>query len=138
MQRFLAPKNMAVVSHPPYSPDLAPCDFFLFQRMKSKLKGCRFQDVTEIREQSLTVPYAIPKSQLQRCFQQKRWTRCINLEGDTLKGTATSRTKGKRVFHYRLTPETYQYTLVYQSIKKTGILYKMCIYILAHNLFVFI
>jgi hypothetical protein len=82
MQRFLAAKNMAVVPHPPNSPDLATCDFFLFPRMKSKLKGRRFQDVTEIQEQSLTVLNAIPKSQFQRCFQQwqKRWTHCINSE----------------------------------------------------------
>jgi hypothetical protein len=84
VQRFLAEQNLAVVPHPPYSPDLAPCDFFLFPGMKSKLKGHRFQDVTEIQEQSLTVLHAIPKSQFQRCFQQwqKRWTRCINSEGE--------------------------------------------------------
>jgi hypothetical protein len=70
VQRFLAAKNMAVVPHPPYSSDLAPWDFFLFPRMKSKLKGRRFQNVTEIQEQSLTVLHAIPKSQFQRCFQQ--------------------------------------------------------------------
>jgi hypothetical protein len=64
VQRILASKNMAVVLYPPYSPDLAPCDFFLFPRMKSKLKGRRFQDVTEIQEQSLTVLHAIPKCQL--------------------------------------------------------------------------
>jgi hypothetical protein len=62
VQRVLAAKNMAVVPHSPYSPDLAPCDFFFFPRMKSKLKGRRFQDVTEIQEQSLTVLHAIPKS----------------------------------------------------------------------------
>jgi transposase len=74
VQRFLAAKNMAVVPHPPYSPHLTPCDFFLFPRMKSKRKWRRFQDVTEIQEQSLTVLHAIPKSQFQRCFQhwQKR------------------------------------------------------------------
>jgi hypothetical protein len=65
---ILAAKNMAVVPHPPYSPDLAPCDFFLFPKMKSKLKRRSFQDVTEIQEQSLTVLHAIPKSQFQRCF----------------------------------------------------------------------
>jgi transposase len=85
VQRFLAAKNMAMVPHPPYSPDLAPCDFSLFPRMKLKLKYRRFQDVTEIPEQSLTFLHAIPKSQFQRCFQQwqKRWTRCINSEGDS-------------------------------------------------------
>jgi hypothetical protein len=74
VQRFLAAKNMAVVPHPPYSPDLTPCNFLLFPRMKSKRKWRRFQDVTEIQEQSLTVLHAIPKSQFQRCFQhwQKR------------------------------------------------------------------
>jgi hypothetical protein len=55
VQLFLAAKNMAVITHPPCSPDLAPCNFFLFPRMKSKLKGHRFQDVTEIQGQSL--PY---------------------------------------------------------------------------------
>jgi hypothetical protein len=29
---------MAVIPHPPYSPDLAPCDFFLFPKMEQKLK----------------------------------------------------------------------------------------------------
>jgi hypothetical protein len=47
---FLAAKNMAVVPHPPYSPDLAPSDFFLFLRMKSKLKVRRFQNISEILE----------------------------------------------------------------------------------------
>jgi len=39
VQHFLASKNMMVVPHPSYSPDLAPCDFFLFSMMKIKLKG---------------------------------------------------------------------------------------------------
>jgi hypothetical protein len=60
VERFLAAKNMAVVTHPTYLSDFAPCDFFFFPRMKSKLKGRRFQDVTKIQEQSLTVLQAIP------------------------------------------------------------------------------
>jgi hypothetical protein len=70
VQRFLAAKNSAVAPHPPCSPDLAPCDFFLFPRMNWKLEGRRFQDVTEIQEQSLTVLHAIPKSQFQRLSTQ--------------------------------------------------------------------
>jgi hypothetical protein len=38
--------------------------------MRTKVKERRFQDVTEIQEQSLTVLHTIPKSQFQRCFQQ--------------------------------------------------------------------
>ena len=41
-RRFLTNNNMTVVPHPPYSPNLAPCDFFLFPKMKMKLKGRRF------------------------------------------------------------------------------------------------
>jgi hypothetical protein len=47
-QQFLVTHKMAVISHQLYSPDLIPCDFFLFPKMKLKLKGCRF-DTTEIR-----------------------------------------------------------------------------------------
>jgi hypothetical protein len=33
----------------PYSPDLAPCDFFIFPRIKMKLKGRRFDDADTIK-----------------------------------------------------------------------------------------
>jgi hypothetical protein len=36
-KHFFANKNMAVVSQPPYLPDLALCALFLFSRMKSQL-----------------------------------------------------------------------------------------------------
>jgi transposase len=48
VREFLAKHSIPVVSLPPYSPDLAPCDFFLFSMLKSTLKGKRFQDVAEI------------------------------------------------------------------------------------------
>ena len=38
------------VTQPPYSPDLVPCDVWLFPKLKSPLKGKRFQIVDEIRE----------------------------------------------------------------------------------------
>ena len=36
-RRFLTANNMTMVPHPPYSPDLAPSDFFLFPKLKTKL-----------------------------------------------------------------------------------------------------
>jgi histone-lysine N-methyltransferase SETMAR len=48
VREFLAKHSIPLVPHPPYSLDLAPCDFFLFPRLKSTLKGKRFQDVAEI------------------------------------------------------------------------------------------
>jgi len=49
VQQFLAINNMMVIPHPPYSPDLAPCDFFLFPRMKRQMKGKHFADVSGVK-----------------------------------------------------------------------------------------
>jgi hypothetical protein len=51
-QQFLTKNKIAVIPHPPYSPDLATCDFFLFSKMKVKLKGRRFNTLEEIKAES--------------------------------------------------------------------------------------
>ena len=38
------------ITQPPYSPDLLPCNFWLFPKPKSPLKGKRFQTVSEAQE----------------------------------------------------------------------------------------
>jgi len=37
------------LSHPPYSPDLAPSDFYLFRHQKNRLHGKRFCDDGEFK-----------------------------------------------------------------------------------------
>jgi len=49
VKKFLANRNVAVLHHTPYSPDLAPADYFLFPKLKFSLKGRHFQTVEEIR-----------------------------------------------------------------------------------------
>ena len=49
-REFLAKKNIPVLPHAPYSPDLAPCDFYLFPKFKSKLKGHLFGTMENIQE----------------------------------------------------------------------------------------
>ena len=39
---FLASEKVKVLNHPPYSPDLSPCDFFLFPRLKKMLSGNKY------------------------------------------------------------------------------------------------
>jgi len=46
VQAFLAKHHITQVWQPPYSPDLAPCDFWLFPQLKLPLKGRRFVNVT--------------------------------------------------------------------------------------------
>jgi transposase len=48
--QFLTPKIVTALYDPPYSPDLFPPDYFLFPKLKMKLKGLRFADVVEIQE----------------------------------------------------------------------------------------
>jgi hypothetical protein len=50
VQRFLAQNNIPIVPHPPYSPDLAPSDFWLFPTLKMGLRGRRFATVEDIKE----------------------------------------------------------------------------------------
>jgi histone-lysine N-methyltransferase SETMAR len=38
----MAVAKLEQMEHPPYSPDLAPCDFFLFGSVKGKLAGKRY------------------------------------------------------------------------------------------------
>ena len=42
----LTKMGIKTVPHPPYSPDLAPCGFWLFP----KLRGCRYETIEEIKE----------------------------------------------------------------------------------------
>ena len=67
-QHFLASKDMTVVPHPPYSPDFAPCDFFLFPKMKIKLKGRRFDTVEEIQAESQKVLNTLTQKDFQDSF----------------------------------------------------------------------
>jgi hypothetical protein len=46
--RDVTNNNMAVVPHPLYSPDLTPCDFALFPKLKIKLKGQHFVRVSDV------------------------------------------------------------------------------------------
>jgi len=84
IREFSAKQDMIVVPQPPHSPDLAPADFFLFPKLKSTLKGHRFQTIEEIKENSLQDLRAI----LQNTFQnwKKHWERCINSRGEYFEG----------------------------------------------------
>jgi hypothetical protein len=58
----LGEKQNCCHPHQPYSPDLAPCDFFVFQKMKLKLKGRRFDTNEEIQAESQRVLNLLEKT----------------------------------------------------------------------------
>ena len=49
VQQFLAGKSIPVITQPPYSPDLAPNDFWLFPTLKMGLNGTRFATMEDIK-----------------------------------------------------------------------------------------
>jgi hypothetical protein len=60
--------------HPPYSPDLASCDFFIFAKMKLKLKGRRFDTIEEIQSQSRRVFDTLTEKDFQEASQKMEET----------------------------------------------------------------
>jgi transposase len=66
VRNFLAKNETTVVLQPPYSPDLAPADFFLFPKLKSTLNGRRFDTFDEIQKNLMkelfTIPESVPKT----------------------------------------------------------------------------
>jgi transposase len=61
------------MEHSPYSPDLAPNDFWLFLKIKSALTGRIFQDTEDIKKIVTTALIANPQQEFQKSFQQ--WKR---------------------------------------------------------------
>ena len=84
IREFLTKHETTVVPQPPYFLDLAPVDFFLFPKLKSSLKGRRFQTAEEIEENSIRDLRAIPQNTFQDAFQnwKTRWERCVKSGGE--------------------------------------------------------
>ena len=88
IHQFLTSQGKTLVPHPPYSPDLAPADFFLFPWMKRDLKQQRFDTLEDIIAASTRVLNSIHLAEFQRCFEQKklRLDKCISSNGEYFEG----------------------------------------------------
>ena len=86
---FLAKSNIAILEQPPYSPDLAPWDFFLFPKLKEVIKGTCFQDSEAIKTALTRELRVIPEEFFQECVEawQRRLEKCIRAHEITLKAT---------------------------------------------------
>ena len=72
------------VPHPPYSPDLAPCDFWLFP----KLTDCRYETIEEMKEAVTKVIDALTQEDFDGAFKKllERYNKCIAAGGDYFEG----------------------------------------------------
>ena len=70
--------------HPPYSPDLAPSDYWLFGEMKKPLRGKRYGDLKELKRAVNHWVKVTPPEFYAKGIDKlpERWERCIKLDGD--------------------------------------------------------
>lgn len=82
-RNFLASKGVVTISHPPYSPDLSPPDFFLFPEVKRRLAGMSFGSVAAIKTawEGLTNPGSVIDFKKGMDGWIYRWQKCIEIEG---------------------------------------------------------
>ena len=76
--------GLILLPHPPYSPDLAPSDFFLFNHLKRELRGKHFSSKDDL--QKTVTDYLDEKSPdfFKNAFSQlaTRWKKCIEVSGN--------------------------------------------------------
>ncbi len=81
--------NMSTVSHPPYSPDLAPADFWLFPYLKEQIRGHIFRSILELQDALMIIIQHTPTHLFHDCIHKKlpdRWCKCIASGGDYFEG----------------------------------------------------
>ena len=73
-----------MLEQPPYSLDLAPCDFFLFPTVKNTIKGTRFSSTNAIKKAVTKELRGIPQESFQKNIDawKSRIEKCNELKGD--------------------------------------------------------
>ena len=85
---FKSKMSIKTVSQPPYTPDLVPCDFWLFPKFKEKLRGCRYETTEEMKETVRKVIDTLTQEDFHGAFQKLlEWlNKCIAAGGDYFEG----------------------------------------------------
>ncbi|MEE2373769.1 transposase [Klebsiella pneumoniae] len=83
-RQYLAENKIKVIEHPPYSPDLPMCDFWLFFELKKHLRGKRFQSEEEIDIAVTSYFDSIPKDSWLNTFKlwKERMVKSIIVNGN--------------------------------------------------------
>ncbi len=82
-QDFLQAKKVEVMEHPLYSPDLAPCDFWLFPPLKHELRGIQFPSNASVATAIQRFFKTLTPDDFLKMFTnwRQRWDECITKEG---------------------------------------------------------
>jgi len=82
VKKYLAEQKLTLIRHPPYSPDLAPCDFWLFDYVKQRLTDQ--PDAESLEKQITEILENIPEEEYLKTFLKwlERMKHCIFYKGD--------------------------------------------------------
>ena len=85
---YLTKMGIKSVPHLPYSPEPAPCDFWLFPKLKEKLRGCRYETIEEMKEAVTKIIDTLTQEDFHEAFQKllERYNYCIAARGDYFEG----------------------------------------------------
>ena len=88
VQKYLKDSGLDVLDHLPYSPDLSPCDFWLFPRLKEMLAGHRFESRCGIGSAVYQCLQHIPKEDYRAAFWKwvDRCKMCVEADGEYFEG----------------------------------------------------
>ena len=86
VKQTMSDLNKEPLQHPPYSPDLAICDFFLFQTVKDHLHRRKFESREELGTAITEALQTVTRDGLQHVFRTwvERWDKCIKAKGSYL------------------------------------------------------
>ena len=59
-------KRISLINYPPYSPDLSPCDYFLFPKLETKMRGAFYDDIPAIQAAVTEVLKNIPMNDIKK------------------------------------------------------------------------
>ncbi len=82
-QQTIQQIGFTILPHPPYSPDLAPSDYYLFRHLKKHLRGHHFQNTQQLSDTVTEFLTSRPQAFYQEGFEElvKRFGKCINNHG---------------------------------------------------------
>jgi ABC-type nickel/cobalt efflux system permease component RcnA len=107
VSRFLTKHNVTVLPHPPYSPDLSPCDFFSVSTTEKRLKGRRHENI-EAKRLRRRSSQAFRKRHSLAAFKTCRnaGNSVLTAGGTTSKGTGSISYEVEFCIFYRLSLRT--------------------------------
>jgi len=83
VKKYLETLKWDILPHPPYSPDIAPSDYWLFRRMQHDLAGHRFTSFAEIENWLLTWITSKDETFFRDGIQKlpERWEKVVTSDG---------------------------------------------------------